>query len=183
MKDKEIILVDSIENNIYNFRGKNVMLDSDLARLYGVETKRLNEQVKRNIKRFPENFMFELTKEEEKEILKSQNATSSYGGRRSRIKAFTEHGALMLANVLKTDRAIEVSILVIEAFVKIRQMALTNEDLARRLTDLEKVSKSLGKETKELRNSIDTIMQTINGMMIQHPPKKQQIGFKTDNKN
>ena len=74
MKDKEIILVDSIENNIYNFRGKNVMLDSDLARLYGVETKRLNEQVKRNIKRFPENFMFELTKEEEKEILNHSNS-------------------------------------------------------------------------------------------------------------
>lgn len=183
MEDKEIILVDSIEKNIYNFRGKNVMLDSDLARLYGVETKRLNEQVKRNIKRFPENFMFELTKEEEFQILRSQNATSSYGGRRYKIKAFTEHGALMLANVLKTDRAIEVSIFVIEAFVKIRQMALTNEDLARRLTELEKTSKSLGKETKELRNSIDTIIQTINGMMIQHPPKKQQIGFKPDNKN
>lgn len=123
MSEKEIIIVGNIENKIYSFRGKNVMLDSDLAKLYGVETKRLNEQVKRNIKRFPKRFMFELTKEEEKEILKSQNATSSYGGRRYNIKAFTEHGALMLANVLKTDRAIEVSILVIEAFVKIRQMA------------------------------------------------------------
>ena len=88
----------------------------------------------------------------------------------------------MLANVLKTDRAIEVSKLVIEAFVKIRQMALTNEDLARRLTELEKASKSLGKETKELRNSIETIMQTINGMMIQHLPKKPQIGFKAKDK-
>ena len=89
MSEKEIIIVGNIENKIYSFRGKNVMLDSDLAKLYGVETKRLNEQVKRNIKRFPKSFMFELTKEEEKEILKSQNATSSYGGRRYNIKAFT----------------------------------------------------------------------------------------------
>ena len=176
MNEKEIIFVGNIEKNIYRFRDKNVMLDSDLADLYGVETKRLNEQVKRNIKRFPESFMFELNKEEESQILRSQNATSRYGGRRYKIKAFTKHGSLMLANVLKTDRAIEVSILVIEAFVKIRQMAMTNEDLARRLTELEKTSKSLGRETKELKNSIDVIMQTINGMMIQHPPQKPQIG-------
>ena len=182
MNEKEVIIVGNIENKIYSFRGKNVMLDSDLAKLYGVETRRLNEQVKRNIKRFPESFMFELTQDEESQILMSQNATSKKGGRRKPVKVFTEHGSLMLANVLKTDRAIEVSILVIEAFIKIRQMALTNEDLARRLTELEKASKSLGKETKELRNSIDIIMQTINGMMIQHPPKKPQIGFKTKDK-
>ncbi|MBP5467904.1 MAG: ORF6N domain-containing protein [Candidatus Riflebacteria bacterium] len=83
MSEKEIIFVGNIEKNIYRFRNKNVMLDSDLAELYGVETRRLNEQVKRNLKRFPESFMFELTKEEESQILKSQNATSSYGGRKN----------------------------------------------------------------------------------------------------
>ena len=108
--------------------------------------------------------------------------SSSYGGRRTKPFVFTEQGVAMLSSVLHSEKAITVNISIMRAFVKIRQMALTNEDLARRLTELEKASKNLGKETKELRNSIDIIMQTINGMMIQHPPKKPQIGFKPSEK-
>ncbi len=182
MKNKEIIIVDSIEKNIYNFRGKNVMLDSDLAELYGVETFNLNKAVKRNIERFPEDFMFQLSDEEYKNLKFQIGISSSYGGRRTKPFVFTEQGVAMLSSVLHSEKAITVNISIMRAFVKIRQMALTNEDLARRLTELEKASKNLGKETKELRNSIDIIMQTINGMMIQHPPKKPQIGFKPSEK-
>ena len=182
MSDKEIIIVGNIENKIYSFRGKNVMLDSDLAKLYGVETFNLNKSVKRNIERFPEDFMFQLSDEEYNNLKFQIGISSSYGGRRTKPYVFTEQGVAMLSSVLRSEKAISVNIAIMRAFVKIRQLALTNEDLARRLTELEKASKSLGKETKELRNSIETIMQTINGMMIQHPPKKPQIGFKTKNK-
>lgn len=182
MDDKEMILVGNIEKNIYNFRGKNVMLDSDLAGLYGVETFNLNKAVKRNRDRFPEDFMFQLTEEEFKNLKFQIGMSGSYGGRRTAPYVFTEQGVAMLSSVLRSEKAISVNISIMRAFVKIRRMALTNEDLARRLTDLEKTSKELGKESKELRNSIKTIMQAINGMMIQHPPKKLQIGFKLNNK-
>mgnify|MGYP002625864272 CR=1 FL=1 len=182
MSEKEIILVGNIEKNIYRFRDKNVMLDSDLAELYGVKTFNLNKAVKRNIERFPEDFMFQLTVEEFKNLKFQIGISSLYGGRRTRPYVFTEQGVAMLSSVLHSEKAISVNISIMRAFVRIRQMALTNEELARRLTELEKASKNLGKETKELRNSIDVIMQTINGMMIQHTPKKPQIGFKTDKK-
>ena len=182
MSEKEIIIVGNIENKIYSFRGKNVMLDSDLAKLYGVMTSMLNRAVKRNIERFPEDFMFQLDEKEFQNLICQIGISSSYGGRRTKPYVFTEQGVAMLSSVLKSEKAISVNIAIMRAFVKIRQMALTNEDLAKRLTELEKASKSLGKETKELRNSIDIIMQTINGMMIQHPPKKPQIGFKTKDK-
>ena len=158
------------------------MLDSDLAELYGVETFNLNKAVKRNIERFPEDFMFQLTVEEFKNLKFQIGISSLYGGRRTRPYVFTEQGVAMLSSVFHSEKAIFVNISIMRAFVRIRQMALTNEELARRLTELEKASKNLGKETKELRNSIDVIMQTINGMMLQHPSKKPQIGFKAEKK-
>ena len=102
-------IIQSIQNRIYEIRGERVMLDFDLAAIYEVPTKALNQGVKRNLKRFPEDFMFQLT-EKEWENLKSQNATSSWGGRRKRPYAFTEHGVLMLSSVLNSDRAIQVNI-------------------------------------------------------------------------
>ena len=126
--------------------------------------------------------MFQLSDEEYNNLKFQIGISSSYGGRRTKPYVFTEQGVAMLSSVLRSEKAISVNIAIMRAFVKIRQLALTNEDLARRLTELEKASKSLGKETKELRNSIETIMQTINGMMIQHPPNKPQIGFKTKDK-
>jgi len=122
------ISLETILPSIFLVRGVKAMLDSDLAALYGVETKRLNEQVKRNIKRFPNDFMFQLTKEEY-QLLKSQNATSSWGGRRTPPYAFTEHGIAMLSSILNSDKAIEINISIMRAFVKIRQLLRETDDL------------------------------------------------------
>jgi len=117
-----------IMNKIYYIRGRNVMLDQDLAELYDVETKRLNEQVKRNLNRFPDDFMFQLNKEEFDD-LKSQFATSSWGGRRTIPFAFTEYGVLMLSSVLNSDRAIKVNIQIIRIYTKMREMLLAHKDI------------------------------------------------------
>ncbi len=137
---KELIPVEIIEKKIYLIRGHKVMLDSDLAELYGVETKRLNEQVRRNLKRFPDDFMFQLT-EEEAESLRSHFATlkSGRGKHRKYLPyAFTEQGVAMLSSVLNSDRAIEVNVQIMRTFVKLREMLSTHKDLARKLADMEK---------------------------------------------
>ena len=132
-----------IENLIYEIRGKQVMLDSDVALLYGYDTKRVNEIVKRNIDRFPKDFCFQVDFNEYKNILnlKSQNATSSFekihGGRRSNPYVFTEHGVMMLAGMLKSSIAIEVSKKIIVAFVAMRKFINENKDVFRRLTKVE----------------------------------------------
>ena len=125
-----------IENRIYQIRGHRVMLDEDLAEIYGVETRRLNEQVKRNKERFPLDFMFQLTKTEF-ENLKSQNATSSWGGRRTLPFVFTEHGTVMLASVLKSKKAVLANIQIVKAFVKLREIIASNRELAKRLDQME----------------------------------------------
>jgi hypothetical protein len=119
-------------------RGENVILDSDLAELYGVETKRLNEQVRRNMDKFPDDFTFQLSKDEY-ENLKPQIATSSsgWGGRRKPPLVFTEHGALQSANVLNSTQANKMSVFIVRTFVRLREMALTNEKLARKVDQLE----------------------------------------------
>lgn len=124
-------------NRIYLIRNHKVMLDDDLAELYQVETRRLNEQVKRNIDRFPKDFMFQLTKAEW-ENLKSQNAISSWGGRRKIPSAFTEHGVLMLSSVLNSDRAIQVNIQIMRIYAKLRGMLMTNKDILLKLEKLER---------------------------------------------
>ena len=128
-----------IENMIYFIRGHKVMLDSDLALLYGVETKRLNEQVKRNIKRFPSDFMFRLTEKEE-ESLRSQIATSKLGsgGRRNLPYVFTEQGVSMLSSVLNNDRAIQVNIAIMRTFTSLRGMIAHHKELLRKIEGLEK---------------------------------------------
>ena len=125
-----------IQPMIRVIRGQQVIIDRDLALLYGVETKRLNEQVKRNIERFPEDFMFQLSKEEV-EILKSQNATSSWGGDRRLPYAFTEQGIAMLSSVLKSQTAVEVNIRIMRAFVSMRRFIVTNAQLFQRLETIE----------------------------------------------
>ena len=133
-KTNAIVPLERIESRILLIRGHKVMLDSDLAELYVVTTKRLNEQVKRNRQRFPADFMFQLTSDEATN-LRSRIATSKQGrgGRRYRPYAFTEHGAIMAASVLNSHRAIEVSIYVVRAFVKLREMLRTHKELARKL--------------------------------------------------
>jgi hypothetical protein len=138
-KSKKLSTEKQILKIIMFVRGEKVILDSDLAELYGVETRRLNEQVRRNINKFPKDFMFQLTKVEF-ENLKSQIATSSsgWGGRRKLPLVFTEHGALQAANVLNSEQANKMSVFIVRAFVRLREMALTNEKLARKVDQLEK---------------------------------------------
>lgn len=126
-----------IEDKIFIIRNQKVMLDKDLAEFYGVPTKRLNEQVKRNRKRFSETFMFHLNKEEF-ESLRSQIATSNRGGRRYLPYVFSEYGALMLANVLESQKAIDASIQIIETFVKLREFAYKHKELVQKISQLER---------------------------------------------
>ncbi len=139
-KKTEIMLPDEIiMDKIYLIRGQKVMLDRDLAKLYEVETRRLKEQVRRNLSRFPESFMFELTKAELEEWRNQFGSTNKdIMGLRIPPFVFTEHGVLMLANVLKSERAIKMSIRIIEVFVKIREMLLSHKDLFIKLDELEK---------------------------------------------
>lgn len=129
-----VIPEEVIASKIYVIRNQRVMLDSDLAEIYGVETKVLNQAVKRNLTRFPEDFMFQLS-DEEFENLKSQIVTSSWGGRRTAPYAFTEHGTLMVSSVLNSKRASDVNIIIIRTFVKLREILATHKDIARKIEE------------------------------------------------
>ncbi len=133
-------LVNTIETKIYRIRELSVMLDSDLANLYNVETKRINEAVKNNPEKFPCDFIFELT-QEETEILKSKISTSSWGGRRKAIKVFTEQGVYMLATILKSKIATDITINIMRTFTKMREFALNYKDIAKRIEEIEKTIK------------------------------------------
>ncbi|MFZ5524806.1 MAG: ORF6N domain-containing protein [Pseudomonadota bacterium] len=171
MADKKLIAsVEKIESRIFVIRGQKVMLDADLAELYGVETKRLNEQVRRNSERFPEDFMLQLTAEEF-ENLKSQFATSSWGGRRKLPFAFTEHGAIMAASVLNSTRAIEISVHVVRAFVHLRELVSTHKELSQKLNQLER---KVGAHDRAIAELIDAIRQLMTPL---DPKKKRPIGF------
>ena len=160
-EDKNIVIVDNIEiqNLIYIIRGKQVMVDSDLATLYQVTTKRLNEQVRRNKNRFPSEFMFRLTAEEY-EYLRSQNATSSeenaHGGRRYMPYVFTEQGIAMLSAVLKSDVAVEVSIKIMNSFVEMRRFLISNKEMFARLDRVELKQLETDKKLEEVFNYIAT---------------------------
>lgn len=134
---KQQSILSHIQEKIHYIRGEKVILDFDLATLYGVPTKRLNEAVKRNIKRFPADFMFQLSQEEVETNLKSQIATSSYGGRRKPISAFTEQGIAMLSSVLHSDIAIEVNIYIMRVFVYMRKNSSNYKELQEKITKLE----------------------------------------------
>ena len=154
-----------IHNLVYIVRGKKVMLD-DLGKIYGVTTSRLNEQVKRNLLRFPADFMFQLTKEEWDDLT-SQNAISNRGGRRKLPYVFTEHGALMLASVLNTAQAIFASLQVVRVFVKIREIVSTNQELSEKLTTLESKYDSQFKEVFEaLRQLMSVSIQDTEQLIL-----------------
>ena len=164
---RQIAPADSISNLIYLIRGQKVLLDKDIAVLYGVETKRLNERVKRNKNRFPHDFMFQLTKEEFT-ILKSQIATTSWGGRRTLPFAFTEQGIAMLSGILQSKQAIDVNISIMRTFVQLRSMLASHKELSKKLYALEKKYDS---NFKVVFDAIKEIMQP------KIPEKKKQIGF------
>ncbi len=172
-KSKAPAVIDSIENRIYVIRGQKVMLDSDLAIIYGVETKVLLQAMKRNSDRFPSDFLFRLT-QEEYEFLRSQFVTSKKngrGGRRYIPYVFTEHGAVMLASVLNSPRAIEASIFVVRAFIRFRELLSSHRELAVKLKQLESKIAVHDREIKALFEAIRQLMK---------PPEKskRQIGFK-----
>lgn len=164
-KMKDLISAETIENKILQFRGRKVMLDSDLARLYGVETKYLTRQVRRNIKRFPEDFMFRLTSDE---FLRCQNVTSKRGGRRYFPYAFTEQGVAMLSTVLNSERAILVNIQIMRAFVSLRRMGLTYAGLKRKIEAMEK------KYDAQFKVVFEAFKKLLEPLPVEKKPK---IGF------
>ncbi len=160
-----------IEHHIYVIRGKKVMLDADLAALYGVETKMLNRAVRRNPERFPEHFMFQLTSQEANS-LRYQSGTSKTGrgGRRYLPYVFTEHGVVMLSAVLNSLRAVQMSIMVVQAFVRLREMIAANKDLAVRVEKLEHGQ-------RQTASIIEVLVDEIEHMKALPHPKKRKIGF------
>jgi len=177
---KDLIPQEVIERKIYLIRGKKVMLDRDLAKLYGVPTRRLKEQVKRNMKRFPEDFMFELTMEE-LEILRSQIATSRWGGERYLPYVFMEQGVAMLSSVLNSERAIEVNIAIMRTFVRLREILLKHKDLAAKIAALELKYKNHDMRFSEYDKHIIAIFEAIKKLMAPPPEKPRRIiGFKRE---
>ena len=164
--------IEWIESSILTIRSHNVMFDADLARLYGVKTKALIQAVKRNVDRFPDDFMFQLTKQEF-EFLRSQFVTSSWGGRRYPPYAFTQEGVAMLSSVLRSKRAVHVNIEIMRAFVRLRRILNEHRDLAKKLEELEK------KYDAQFKIVFDAIRQL---MEPQSPPNQRRIGFRQSGK-
>ncbi|MBU1298905.1 MAG: ORF6N domain-containing protein [Bacteroidetes bacterium] len=174
MKSSSIIPTERIEQRIFFIRDQRVIIDMDLARIFGIPTFRLNEAVKRNRERFPEDFMFQLTREEFT-ALTSQIAISKKGrgGRRTLPYTFTEHGAIMAANVLNSPRAVQMSVFVVRAFVRLRQVLATHKELAEKLTELERKFSAHDRQ-------IQTIIEAIRQLMTPPEKPKRQIGFRVE---
>ena len=163
----DIIPLETIERRILLIRGHKVMIDADLADIYGVTTKRLNEQIKRNRDRFPEDFMFQLTEKEKAEVVANCDHLKKVKYSPVLPSAFTEHGAIMVATILNSPVAVQASIHVVRAFVKLREMLATHKDLARKLEEMEK------KYDAQFKVVFDAIRQ----MMATPEPRKKKIGF------
>ncbi|MGB3005183.1 MAG: ORF6N domain-containing protein [Chitinophagaceae bacterium] len=169
---KAAIVPDEIViSKILLIRGKKVMIDKDMAELYGVTTKRLNEQVKRNKKRFPEDFMYQLTQEEKNEVVANCDHLKSLKYSPNLPNVFTEHGAVMLASVLNSDRAIEVNLQIVRIFTKLREMLLTHKDI---LLKLEQMEKQVIANSDDIQNIFVALRELLN------PPQEPRpaIGFK-----
>ena len=169
---QELVAEQKVLNKIYVIRGEKVMIDQDLAEMYGVETKQLKRHVKRNIERFPKDFMFQLTKKEF-ENLRSQIGTSSWGGTRYVPMAFTEQGVAMLSSILNSKTAIEVNIRIIRVFTKLREYALTHKEILLQLAKLEK-------EVKGNSKDIENIFMVLKELLEKEskPIQRNKIGFK-----
>jgi phage regulator Rha-like protein len=170
MVKKSLVPIDLIQKKILLVRGEKVMLDQDLAELYGVETGQLTRQIRRNFDRFPEDFMFQLTKEEF-DILRSQSGSSSWGGRRYAPYVFTEQGVAMLSSVLRSKRAVEVNVQIMRAFVQLRKFLSSQEQFRRKLSALER-------RRTEHDAHFKTVFEAIRQLMAPPAPaEKRQIGF------
>jgi phage regulator Rha-like protein len=175
----DVVSVEHITQSILVLRGYRVLLDTELASLYGVSIKRFNEQVRRNRERFPADFMFQLTAEEQA-ALRSQFATLKPGRGQHRKYlpyAFTEHGAIMAATILNSPRAVQVSVYIVRAFVKLREVLNSDRELARRFAQLET---RLDKRLTEHDQQIAAILSAIRQLMHQPEPKRRPIGFTAD---
>ena len=168
--NKVTIEAESVTHRILLIRGVKVMLDADLAELYGVPTKALNQAVKRNLMRFPVDFMFKLSREEKEEVVTNCDHLAKLKFSRTLPHAFTEHGALMLGNVLKSDRAIDVSLMVVRTFVQLREMLSTHKELAAKL---EALDRKVGSHDQAIAGLIDAIRQ----LMAPPAHSKRPIGF------
>jgi len=170
-----LITFDTLKERIFIIRGKRAMIDRDLAELYEVETKKLNQAVKRNIERFPEDFMFQLTDEEQSELVTNcdhlQNLKYSY----QNAYAFTEHGVTMLSSVLKSKKAIEINVQVVRTFIALRQFAIENQSLTNKINQLEQYLISHIKDNKAEFKQIYDILN-----LLMERTKPNQIGFKAD---
>ena len=169
-----------IQQKIYEIRGQKVMLDFDLAQLYEVPTKVLNQAVKRNIQRFPEDFMFELTREEYSEILRSQIVTLRSGGRGTHRKynpyAFTEHGVTMLASILKSEKAVEMNIFVVRAFIGLRKFALHYKELADEIQEIWRTVDNHSEQLGKIYVAIETLLTEKEEQKTW--AERERIGFK-----
>ena len=177
-KELQVLVAEQkILNRIYVIRGEKVMLDRDLSEMYGVETKQLKRQVKRNIERFPKDFMFELTKKEF-ENLRSQISTSSWGGTRFMPMAFTEQGVAMLSTILNSKTAIEVNIRIIRVFTRLREYALTHKEILLQLAKLEK-------EVKGNSKDIENVFMVLKELLEKEskPTPRNKIGFRRNEEN
>ena len=166
-RKRSLMPVERVEETILLIRGQRVILDADLAKLYGVTTKRLNQQVKRNSDRFPEDFMFQLTTEEKTEVVANCDHLSRLKFSPAFPYAFTEHGAIMVASVLNTPRAIEASIFVVRAFVKLRKMLATHKEFERKLIELE----------KKYDEQFEVVFKAIRALISPPEKSKKKIGF------
>lgn len=179
-KSKAIIVIpdEIVMNKILLLRGKKIMIDMDLSELYGVETKRLNEQVKRNIKRFPGDFMFQLTKKEKEQIIKDYPHLENLKYSPKLPNAFTEQGVAMLSSVLNSDSAIEVNIKIIRIFTKIRQMLSTHKDILLKLEQIEKQTTNNSKDIQVIFRALKQLIEQPKEPEITREP----IGFKMPKK-
>ncbi len=176
-----LVTNEKIVSKIYSIRGLKVMVDNDLAELYGVETKRLNEQVKRNSSRFPQDFMFQLTNAE-LENLKSQNATSSWGGRRTLPFVFTEQGVAMLSSILNSEIAIDVNIQIIRIFSRIREIVSTNSEVLLKLEQMENKLLKNQDKINQHDEEITLIFKYLKQLLNPANPERESIGFKSKSK-
>jgi hypothetical protein len=168
----QLVLTEQVETLILSLRGQKVLLDADLARLYKVSTRRLNEQVKRNSKRFPDDFVFRLTPRERADLLDRFARFTRLKHSKTLPYAFTEHGAIMAASVLKSPRAVEVSVFVVRAFIKLRELLFTHKELARKFTELES---RLANHDVAIQQLLAAIRQLMD---VPATPPKPRIGFR-----
>lgn len=168
-----------ILNKIYVIRGEKVMLDKDLSEMYGVETRVLNQSIKRNLNRFPKDFMFQLSEKEFKNLI-SQNVTSSWGGTRKLPYAFTEQGVAMLSSVLNSETAIEVNIRIIRVFTKMKEFALTHKEILMQLAKLEKEVIATNRNTERNSQDIENIFMVLKELIEKQStlPPRRRIGFR-----